>query len=617
MRKAGMLSIMTGLLMAGAESVLYGYDYLGFVTGENSGDQYATALGTVDFNADGFPDLAVGAPAADDAGLSSGKVHLYFGGPGADTIADLTFIGVAGSFFGQSLSSAGDFDNDGYEDLLVGAPFYDLPGSNGGGVFLFYGDPSPDTAVDHICTGEAEGDYFGTSVSRAGDFNNDTYSDIVMGAYQADWGSFTGFGKAYVFYGGLSPDFHVDRILVGDADGERLGTAVTGADFNGDGWSDVAAGAYSYDSASAINRGRVYIFYGGAAPDTVPDLRITGDSAGYKFGWSLTTGKINNDPYDDLIMGTDGFSIDTFAAGKVYVFFGGTAFDNAPDYTNTLGRSQDDYLGDAVAASVDLNEDGFDDMIAGMPGNNDGGADAGGAIVFTGGSSIDPDESVLAADPGEEAGEAVTLWRGYGDVHTHAVLVGAPAYDNSRGRLFLFGKSNQVANQAPVLDSIGPKSVVALSDVTFTVSASDPDLDRLTLIGPDVPAGAGFSDRGDGTGTFEWTPQLPDVGSLQATFIAADGDLVDSETVEITVVDTADCCLDRGNADRVSSAGGSVDIADVTYLVGYLFLSGPPPPCREEGNADGLVSAGGPIDVADLTYLVGYLFLNGPVPPTC
>lgn len=77
------------------------------------------------------------------------------------------------------------------------------------------------------------------------------------------------------------------------------------------------------------------------------------------------------------------------------------------------------------------------------------------------------------------------------------------------------------------------------------------------------------------------------------------------------------CCRNRGNVDSVIGPTGPVDVADLTYLVAYLFQGGDPPLCEEEGNVDGLTGAGGPIDVADLTYLVNYLFRGGPPPPPC
>ncbi len=80
---------------------------------------------------------------------------------------------------------------------------------------------------------------------------------------------------------------------------------------------------------------------------------------------------------------------------------------------------------------------------------------------------------------------------------------------------------------------------------------------------------------------------------------------------------TGGCCQNRGNVDGVIGIGGPVDVADLTYLVNYLFRFGPSPPCEEEGNIDNVTGIGGPIDVADLTYLVTFLFRGGNPPPPC
>ena len=73
----------------------------------------------------------------------------------------------------------------------------------------------------------------------------------------------------------------------------------------------------------------------------------------------------------------------------------------------------------------------------------------------------------------------------------------------------------------------------------------------------------------------------------------------------------------RGNVDALIGPSGEIDVADLTYLVGYLFQGGPVPPCMDEANVDALVGPAGPVDVADLTYLVGYLFQGGPAPGPC
>jgi len=416
------------------------YDFVGSVVGQSTGDQFGSAMCVLDFNGDGNLDLAVSAPAADDSGSSSGKVYIYFGGNSADTVADFILIGVASSFFGKSLASAGDFNNDSYEDLLVGAPFYDLPASNAGAVFLYYGGPSADSVVDNIFTGEAASDYFGISVDGIGDFNGDNFDDIAIGAYRAEWGGFNNAGKTYVYYGGTSPDFLVDLTLVGEADGERFGYSLASGDFNADSKADLAVGAYSYDD-SVINQGRVYLFYGGSSVDSVFDITINGADSGEKYGWSLTTGFVNNDNHADLIMGTDGFEVDTFATGKIYVYYGGVAFDANVDYSYTLGRTEKDYLGSTVFSGFDINGDGYDEIISGMPGNNDGGNDAGGAVLLSGGSSISLDTTFLGHTAGEEAGIGVALWGDFGNAQTSIIVLGARVYDNYRGRVYLYSTS--------------------------------------------------------------------------------------------------------------------------------------------------------------------------------
>ncbi len=95
------------------------------------------------------------------------------------------------------------------------------------------------------------------------------------------------------------------------------------------------------------------------------------------------------------------------------------------------------------------------------------------------------------------------------------------------------------------------------------------------------------------------------------------GQLAQYNPIPIGGVIGVSCCLNRGNVDGIIMPGGPVDVADVTYLVDYLFNGGAPPPCEIEGNVDGVIGPGGPIDIADLTYLVAYLFSGGPEPPSC
>jgi len=441
-----------------------GYQYLGTLDGENVGDQLGDNIATVDFNGDGFLDMAVSAPAADDAGLSSGRVYLYFGGPDADLNADLIFIGPTSSFFGQSISSAGDFNNDTYDDLIIGAPFYDVPYSSAGAALLFYGGPTPDTAVDHIFTGENMLDYFGISVRGLGDFNGDNIDDIVVGAYKADWGSFEDAGKVYIYYGSGTPDYNVDKVLVGEADGERFGYSIATSDYNDDNFSDIAVGAYSYDDTE-INQGRVYLYYGGSSPDTLIDLAFAGDSAGYKFGWSLASGDINGDNIADLIMGTDEYPVDTFASGAVYIFNGGSAFDSLSDDSYLTGNASNDYLGFSIGSGADINNDGFAEIIAGMPGSDQSAIDGGGAVFLNGGSDIAPDTAVYGDYGDENAGHAVGIWPHFGsDI---VIAVGAPAYADYTGRILLY---KTVSTSTDSCGDANNDGSVNLLDITFLIN---------------------------------------------------------------------------------------------------------------------------------------------------
>ncbi len=77
------------------------------------------------------------------------------------------------------------------------------------------------------------------------------------------------------------------------------------------------------------------------------------------------------------------------------------------------------------------------------------------------------------------------------------------------------------------------------------------------------------------------------------------------------------CCVNRGNVDGVIGPFDPVDVADLTYLVAFLWQGGPAPPCTEEANVDGVIGSFGPVDVADLTYLVAFLWQGGTPPPPC
>src|SRR5262249_41352712 len=189
----------------------------------------------------------------------TGRAYLYFGGPGMDNVPDRVFTGAAaGDRFGTSVMGLGDVNADGFEDIIVGAYWNDAAGSNAGRSYVFLGSPTMDTIADVILTGEFPGDGFGKSVCDAGDVNDDGYSDVIVGAYQSDAGG-PNSGKAYVFFGGNPMDVVPDMTISGEAPGDQLGYWVSSTgDLFGDGFPDVIVGA-SFNDAAATDAGRAYV----------------------------------------------------------------------------------------------------------------------------------------------------------------------------------------------------------------------------------------------------------------------------------------------------------------------------------------------------------------------
>ncbi|MFB0516294.1 MAG: hypothetical protein ACETWG_06790, partial [Candidatus Neomarinimicrobiota bacterium] len=259
-----------------------------------------------DINGDDYNDWALGLRDAADFNTSEklGKVYIFFGHalPTNEQDPDIIFEGEAGGdLFGGSVSSAGDVNNDGYDDVIVGALGNDTGGIGAGRAYIYFGGTSIDNTADVIFTGEAAGDLFGYSVSSAGDVNNDGYDDVIVGANSNDAGG-TWAGRAYIFFGGNSMDHTADVIFTGEAAGDHFGGSVSSAgDVNNDGYDDVILGACQ-NNAGGIYAGRAYIFLGGPSMDNTAGVIFTGEAAMNYLGGSVSSaGDVNNDGYDDVI----------------------------------------------------------------------------------------------------------------------------------------------------------------------------------------------------------------------------------------------------------------------------------------------------------------------------
>ena len=337
-------------------------------TGEAGGDRLGVSVASAgDVNNDGFDDLIVGANHKDAGAPDAGRAYV-FSGLNGDTL--YVFTGEAGGdLFGSSVATAGDVNNDGFDDLIVGAHGNNAGASDAGRAYVFSGQTG-DTL--YVFTGEAEADNFGNSVASAGDVNNDGFDDIIVGALlNSAGGEFA--GRAYVFSGQTGDTLYV---FTGEATGDLLGSSVASAgDVNNDGFDDVIVGARLHD-AGGENAGVAYVF-SGLNGDTLHVL--IGETEHDWFGHSVASaGDVNNDGFDDLLVGAFRYNGGSFDNGRAYVFCGQSG-DLIYVFTGEAGN---DEFGNSVASAGDVNNDGFDDLIVGAFRYNADGSDNGRAYVY-------------------------------------------------------------------------------------------------------------------------------------------------------------------------------------------------------------------------------------------
>lgn len=318
--------------------------------GSEAGDLFGVGASSAgDVNGDGYNDIVIGAM-AHSIGSKSNRGYIYFGGPNMDNVADVTLTaGTVGDFPAPLpiVSGIGDFNGDGYDDVLLGDPIYN---TSAGRSLLYYGGPSMDNTAD-LTFSTASSPVQGIMLAPLGDINGDGYDDIGIGAV----------GYVRIYYGGSSPNSTVDLSLGSGGVNAMIGSGV--GDINGDGYSDFAMADASYST----NTGRVYLYYGGATPDNTVDITITG-TANSTLGAGLQRlDDINGDGYADIAVGAVGYSSNT---GQVYIYYGGASMDTTADITLT-GEATNNYFGQLLSpVAGDLNGDGFPDLAIGAYGHS-------------------------------------------------------------------------------------------------------------------------------------------------------------------------------------------------------------------------------------------------------
>ncbi len=455
---------------------------------------FGASVAVGDFDNDGFNDLAVSEHISNSS--TSGAVYVYFGSAqGYDKINKTSiYSDLSGRRFGEKITT-GDFNNDGYDDLVVGNRSFRPTGSytGEGRVQVYFGGPGGLESSPSWSFLGVPGSFTGDSVA-AEDLNGDGADEIIVSTYLEDANGFVNSGRVYIFNGvppGGYPSVVPTVTISGTQDEHRFGTVVApGGDVDGDGYNDLLVGAH-YRPNTSTHTGTVYVYSGSASGvNTSPSWVVSMANLNNRFGRYLASaGDVNGDGIDDILVGATGYgSFSNYTEERAMIFYGRTAFEGGPsttpDWVVQTPYTYGTGFGSTLAAIGDVNNDGFSDILVGASAYE---SSQGRAHIYYGsntGPSMEPDWMETSGQPyGTAAGptnysaSAASLGDINGDGNDDFVI-GAYTFDNGQmdeGAVLIY---TSVAQTIPRTATVWPISGHVTSEwgegTNFTVALDHP-----------------------------------------------------------------------------------------------------------------------------------------------
>lgn len=341
-----------------------------------------------DVNGDGYSDIIVGSHLYDNGETNEGRIYIYHGSAAGINITPAVIIesNQAQAAFGVSVACAGDVNNDGYSDIIVGAQTYDNGQNDEGAAFIYHGSATGiNSTAAVVIEANLANSFMGVSVAGAGDVNGDGISDIIIGARSyADGESEE--GHVFIHHGSatgivITPatTLQVNQVQA------QLGMFVsTAGDVNGDGYSDIIAGAHFYDNGQ-IQEGAAFIHHGSATGiSSAAAIVLESNQADAYFGATVNCiGDVNGDGFSEIAVGALLYDNGELNEGSVFVYSGSATGINTTPIA-TYESNQDNAEFSSIASGGDVNGDGYSDMIAGSYRYDNGETDEGNVFVYHG-----------------------------------------------------------------------------------------------------------------------------------------------------------------------------------------------------------------------------------------